>query len=84
MVKRISSSVMLAPVGEDVVILDTRQGKYFSCNRLGREIFEALQAGQLPSDIVKNIVEDYSVVAEAAEQDVQSFIADLTQSGLYA
>ncbi|HYR11092.1 MAG TPA: PqqD family protein [Longimicrobium sp.] len=58
---------------DGAVLLDLRQGKYYSLNGVGAEIW---------SQIESHLVEAFGAPQEAARADVAAFVEDLTRKNL--
>lgn len=77
-----SDTVTCARLGEESVLLNTETGLYFGLDAVGTTVWEALERGATPDEIVAHITEQYDVVAERAQADVAAFFDELTTNGL--
>ncbi|HWM93400.1 MAG TPA: PqqD family protein [Thermoanaerobaculia bacterium] len=64
------------------VLLDLEQGKYFSLNGMGAEIWKKLQAGATLSDIQDHLQATYAAPPERIRQDLQRFVQRLQEMGV--
>jgi len=64
------------------ILLDLEQGKYFSLNGVGAEIWKKLQAGASLSDIHHHLQATYSAPSERIRQDLQRFVQRLQEMGV--
>jgi len=78
----VSASVTHAELDDEVVLLDTRSGTYFSIDGVGIRIWESLRKGATEGQIVQRIVREYDVAPEVARADVAAFLAILVARGL--
>jgi hypothetical protein len=65
-----------------VVVLDGRTWDYISVNETGRELWDLLVEGTTRGALVAFLLDNYEVSAEAAEGDVDSFLAMLRDKDL--
>lgn len=71
---------MIDPDG--AVLLDLKQGKYYSLNGLGADIWRKLEAGRSAEQIEEELAEMYDAPTEDLRRDVADFIADLQRKRL--
>lgn len=64
------------------VLLDLEQGKYFSLNGVGAEIWRKLQAGAALSDIEDHLQATYAAPPERIRQDLVRFVRRLQEMGV--
>lgn len=63
------------------VLLDLASGKYLGLNETGAIVWALLLQGTEPSEVANRLARTFSVELEAAQSDVDRFIADLMQRG---
>lgn len=78
----VNSSVTHAELDDEVVVLDTRTGTYFSVDGAGTRIWELLRKGATEEQIVQRILREYDVEPDAARADVAEFLRMLAERGL--
>lgn len=78
----VSSSVTHAELDDEVVLLDTQSGMYFSVDGVGTRIWELLRTGMTEEHIVQRIVREYAVEPDMARADVADFLNMLAERGL--
>lgn len=72
-----------ALIDEDgAVLLDLKEGKYFSLNRIGAEIWDRIAAGVDVPEIETELSSAYGVPRAAVHEDVRTFITRLEQERL--
>jgi len=64
------------------VLLDLEQGKYFSLNGLGAEIWKKLEAGAALSDIQDHLQSTYAAPPDRIRQDLHRFVQRLQEMGV--
>src|SRR5208282_5671012 len=62
---------------DGAIVLDVRQGQMFSLNFVGSRILELLKSGTNDSEIVDEIVREFGVGRDLAENDVREFLENL-------
>ena len=77
-----STSVTHAELDDEVVLLDTRSGTYFSIDGVGTCIWESLREGATEEQIVHRILREYDVAPDIAQADVAEFLGMLAERGL--
>ena len=82
-----SSTVVSREIGGELLVVPIRGGvgdlnAIFSFNPLGSELWELLKAGATVEEMTSWVVDRYEVTAEQATQDIQSFLGELSRSGL--
>ena len=67
---------------DGAIVLDVRQGQMFSLNFVGSRILELLKSGTTESKIVDEIVREFGVGRDLAENDVREFLQNLKKCRL--
>jgi hypothetical protein len=67
---------------DGAVLLDLRNGTYFSLNNLGADIWRQLEAGEGLTNIQTAIAARYGIASDLVKEDIQAFVADLAQRRL--
>jgi Coenzyme PQQ synthesis protein D (PqqD) len=62
---------------DGAVLLNLQNGKYYSLNRLGDCICEALTTGMTQEEVVSLITEKYDGVPDTIHSEVESFVKQL-------
>lgn len=71
-------------LGDEIVILGTRDSVYYGLSRVGARIWDLLQTPRTVDEIVALIVAEYEVSAAKAERDLHRLLAELQERGLVA
>ena len=79
---RFPESVSVCTVDDELVLLDSRSGKYFGLNAVGRRVYELLAENNSRSQIVEALLAEFDVEEAVLSKDVSAFIADLSARGL--
>jgi hypothetical protein len=67
---------------DGAIVLDIRQGQMFNLNFIGSRILELLQNGSVQPQIVDQLVREFSIGRDRAENDVQEFLQTLKKNWL--
>jgi Coenzyme PQQ synthesis protein D (PqqD) len=77
-----ADDVVWRVVGEELVVLELATSTYLTLNGTARQLWEGLTEGATAEDLVEMLVDRYGIPKEHAVEDVQSFLAALTDRGL--
>ena len=66
----------------EIVALDVESSEYLAVNKSGAAIWEQLVTGASKRDMVSSLQSNYSLDADAADQDVSAFLEQLSARGL--
>ena len=69
-------------VDDEAMIVHLDSGGLFSLDRIGTEVWTALQDGVAPAEIVATIAGKYGVDEQVVQRDVSDLLADLARAGL--
>jgi hypothetical protein len=67
---------------DDLAIIDLRGRTVHRLNATGSELWDIIARGGAYDDLVRNLCERYEVNADAAQRDVDAFLASLEGAGL--
>jgi hypothetical protein len=79
---RVSNTVSSTHGRDGAIVLDIEQGQMFNLNFVGSRILELLKGGSAQSEIVDEIVREFGVGREIAENDVREFLQTLKENRL--
>jgi len=79
---RIADRVIFRPVGDEMVLLDARNGTYYGLDPTGVRIWQLIAAGKPLGALVETMLAEFDVTRETLEGDVDALIAELEQRGL--
>jgi hypothetical protein len=71
-------------VEEQILALDTNSSVFFNTNRSGALLWSALSAGHTRQQLADALVAEYRIDLEAAQRDVDAFLAVLARHSLLA
>lgn len=74
--------LLTAAVNDELLMMDTTQGKYFSLKGVGARIWELLAAPISVDALVTALTDEYEVEADTARQQAETFVTALRQRGL--
>jgi hypothetical protein len=78
----LSEHALSSPVGDETVILHTRNGTYFGLDPIATQVWALLKDGAHPPQICAQISRDYDVDPAVVEQDVASLLSELERNGV--
>lgn len=78
----IRSNLLCSDVGGEVVMLDVEKGHYFSLNKTGSAIWEALREPKTIADLCGFLGERYNAPPETIERDVLDLLTALLDKDL--
>jgi coenzyme PQQ synthesis protein D (PqqD) len=64
------------------VLLDLKEGRYYSLNVLGTRIWGKLETGMTPCQIIADLQQTYQVSPERLKADVTTFLEGMAEKGL--
>ena len=67
---------------EGAVLLDLREGRYFSINPVGTAIWQQLEQGAERQTILDHLAAQFDAPADRLEKDLDGFVGMLDQKGL--
>ena len=79
---RVSDTVRSTHGQDGAIVLDVRQGQMFNINFVGSRILELLRNGSTESEIVGQLIREFGVSRDLAENDVQNFLQNLKKCHL--
>lgn len=69
-------------VSGEVVILNLKNGIYYSLNDVGTYVWKLIQEPRTVADIVDRLLEVYDVEADRCQEDLQALLQKLAAEGL--
>jgi hypothetical protein len=78
----VSRNQLSTIVGEETVILQLDDGKYFGLNQVGSTVWQLLQQPRTVGNIKSELLEQYDVTPEQCERDLLHLLAGLVEAGL--
>lgn len=79
---RLSDTVRSTHGLDGAVLLDIRQGQMFNLNFVGSRILKLLETGSPQPEIVNEIIREFGVSRQLAENDVETFLETLRKHQL--
>jgi hypothetical protein len=77
-----SSDVLFQEVGGETVLLDLASEQYFGLDKVGTRIWQLLNEGLGPEEMVDTLLDEYEVERERLEADVRELLGSLLEAGL--
>jgi hypothetical protein len=79
---RVGAGVHARRFGDEVVLVDVRQGVYFSLNEVGSIVWQALESGASLDQVVSGVITAFAVDEATARADVIKLTDELVAAGL--
>nr|WP_320126369.1 PqqD family peptide modification chaperone [uncultured Shewanella sp.] len=76
------SSLNVAPMGDELVMMDTSQGQYFGLNSLASQIWSLLITPKSIDDLVVELMSIFDVTEEECRADTTLFLQQLVDKQL--
>lgn len=76
------SSLNVAPMGDELVMMDTSQGQYFGLNSLASQIWSLLASPKSIDDLVVELMCLFDVTEEECRADTALFLQQLVDKQL--
>lgn len=77
-----AKNLIHSDLGEEVVILNFKDGLYYGLDPVGACIWKLIQTPRTLGDVRDAVLEEYEVEAASCERDVLNFIQKLADEGL--
>ena len=77
-----NTTVIGTQIDDDLVMMDSDQGRYFGLNPVARKIWELLEQPLTQEALVEKLVAVYDITPEQCRKDIAPFIAQLTENKL--
>jgi hypothetical protein len=77
-----SSDQVSSKLGDEVVILNLRNGVYYGLDPVGARIWELIQEPRTVQEVCAVLLEEYDVTPEQCTSDVLALLRDLEAQGL--
>ena len=78
----IPSHVMARQVGDEMVILDLKNGTYFGLDAVGTRIWQLLSEGLSLAEICNTMEVEFDVTINVLQADLQGLLKELEDRGL--
>lgn len=77
-----STEVTSSEIGDELALLDSKSGQYFTLNQTGSVVWQCLDAPCSLQDIVRTVTEKFDIDPSACESDIKELITQLNDAGL--
>lgn len=71
-----SPNVVWSELDNEVIVLDTSSGDFYSLNETATEVWKALESTRSPQDIAVTLSNKYGIALEQAEADVAELVEE--------
>lgn len=79
---RRAEGLLAAAVGDELLMMSVKEGKYFNLNGVGARIWELLAEPVTPDGLVAALTAEYEVNDDTAREQVVEFLSALRARGL--
>jgi hypothetical protein len=69
------TSLLVAPVNDEIVMMDVQRGHYYGLDRIGADIWSRLETPHTFAALVDSLAADYDAERERIADDVRQLIA---------
>lgn len=76
-----SDTILFSALDDQIVMMNIETGEYYDIDPIGSQIWEIIEGPQSISSICSQLIEKFDVTAEACEQEVIVFLAELLELG---
>ena len=80
-VARVEQQVSAA-LDDEIVVLNMNDSKYYGLNGIGAFIWSSIEGPDRVSAVVDAVLDNYEVSRESCEEDVLTFLRELSDAGL--
>lgn len=81
-VLKIAPDVLFEDLGDELIIMHTKQGHYFGLGAVGKDIWSRLASGFAIGEIVDALAAEYNVERSVLEKDIAEFLECLCERQL--
>ncbi|KKT06301.1 MAG: Thymidylate synthase-like protein [Parcubacteria group bacterium GW2011_GWA2_43_17] len=78
-----STHALVKQAGEELVVLHSKSGNYYTLNPLGRQIWDFCQTPKSEEEIVGFISKEHGVAIETARTDVVDYLESLVAENIF-
>jgi len=79
---RNTDSFLLSTLGNEIVMMDTRNGKYIGLNHVSSDIWNYLEKGLSATELIDRLVSEYEVERGECESQTLECLNKMEQQGL--
>lgn len=81
-IKRKDKDILIADLGNGVVMMDLETGKYINLNNIGKVIWEKIEHPVSVSDLINHLLSKYNVSESQCEEETFEFLERLQSQNL--
>ncbi len=78
---RRNEALLVAPVHDEIVMMDITSGHYFGLDPIGCDIWSHLESPRTLAELVSMLVDDYDADETRIAEDVRVLIKDMAEHG---
>lgn len=76
-----SEAILFTELGDTVVMMDTREGRYYELDAVGARIWALIEAGPRVAELCEAVAAEYDVDRDTCRDDVLAFLGELRDLG---
>ena len=77
-----SKDVLTQEVSGEMVLMDLSSEQYFGLDAVGTRIWNLLDQGTAPADLLSILLREYEVEQQQLESDIEELLGQLLEAGL--
>ena len=77
-----SKNVLTQEVSGEMVLMDLSSEQYFGLDAVGTRIWNLLDQGTAPADLLSILLREYEVEQQQLESDIEELLRQLLEAGL--
>ena len=77
-----SKDVLTQEVSGEMVLMDLSSEQYFGLDAVGTRVWNLLEQGTAPADLLSILLREYEVEQQQLESDIEELLGQLLEAGL--
>ncbi|MEK4033167.1 PqqD family protein [Methylocystis sp. IM3] len=73
----ISPDILVQEVGEEIVLLDLRNGTYYGLNQVGACMFRCIRDGKALEEARESLLDEFEVAPDELDRDIAQLVEEL-------
>ena len=79
LIEREENRLLISPLGDETVVMDTDSGDYIGINAVGTSIWNLIQQPVTVQEILQSLISEYEVTEEQCLQEITIFLERLEE-----
>lgn len=81
-VHRNEKDFLISHIGDEVVLMDVKDGRYISVNQVGSNIWNLMERPVTISSIITTLIETYDIEEEQCEHETLAFLNKIQEHNM--